>query len=102
MVVTVNLGLSETRCPSFSLWFRKLDSLLFDGHVAGQSPTFRHTYIYMYVYMYIYMSYIVEGSLEVKLPTIWTDDSRDGKSQRREEEKKEKESEERRSRRAKG
>ena len=32
---------------------------------------------------------IIEGSLEVKLPTIWTDESRDGKSQRREGKKKE-------------
>ena len=33
---------------------------------------------------------IVEGSLEVKLPTIWTDEkNRGGKSQRREEKKKE-------------
>ena len=44
----------------------------------------------MYIYI-LCISYIVEGSLEVKLPTIWTDDSRDGKSQRREEEKKERE-----------
>ena len=29
---------------------------------------------------------MIEGSLEVTLPTIWTDESRDGKSQRREEE----------------
>ena len=32
---------------------------------------------------------MIEGSLEVKLPTIWTVKSRDGKSQRREEKKKE-------------
>ena len=45
---------------------------------------------------------VIEGSLEVKLPTIWTDEkqmkNRAGKSQRREEQKKEKASEERRSR----
>ena len=36
------------------------------------------------------MIIIVEGSLEVKLPTIWTDErSRGGKSQKREEKKKE-------------
>jgi len=44
--------------------------------------------------------YIIEGSLEVKLPTIWTDESRGGKSQReeksrREKSRREKESEER-------
>ena len=43
---------------------------------------------------------IFEGSLEVKLPTIWTDESRGGKSQReeksrREKSRREKESEER-------
>jgi hypothetical protein len=53
----------------------------------------------------------IEGSLEVKLPTIWTDESRDGKSQReeksrreksrREKIREEKESEERRCRCAK-
>ena len=47
----------------------------------------------------IYICIIIEGSLEIKLPTIWTEmKSRDGKSQRREENKKEKVSEERRSR----
>ena len=38
-----------------------------------------HTYIYIYIYTYIYIHiytyiYIFEGSLEVKLPTIWTDE----------------------------
>ena len=41
----------------------------------------------------IYIYIIIEGSLQVNLPTIWTDDdrwkSRNGKSQRREEKKKE-------------
>jgi len=32
----------------------------------------------------------IEGSLEVKLPTIWTDESRDGKSQREEKSRREK------------
>ena len=36
-------------------------------------------YIYIYVILYIYVIYniyiyIIEGSLEVKLPTIWTDE----------------------------
>jgi hypothetical protein len=49
---------------------------------------------------------MIEGSLEVKLPTIWTNESRDGKSQReekirREKIREEKESEERRCRCAK-
>ena len=46
----------------------------------------------------------LEGSLEVKLVTIWTDENRDGKSQRKEEKKrrsKKRKSEERRSRRMK-
>ena len=42
---------------------------------------------YMHYMIYIY---ITEGSLEVKLPTVWTDGkSRGGKSQRREEQKRE-------------
>jgi len=46
---------------------------------------------------------IIEGSLEVKLPTIWTDEKQrwEESEKRREEKKKEKESEERRSRCAK-
>ena len=31
-----------------------------------------YIYIYIYIYTYIYI-HIIEGSLEVKLPTIWTD-----------------------------
>ena len=74
-----------------------------------------HTYIYInyvycimsiYIYIDIPLSLMIEGSLEVKLPTIWTDEkqSREG-SERRErlEERRveEKESEERRCRCAK-
>jgi hypothetical protein len=51
---------------------------------------------------------MLEGSLEVKLPTIWTDEKqrweeseKRSEEKRREEKKKEKESEERRSRCAK-
>ena len=46
---------------------------------------------------------LIEGSLEVKLPTIWTDEKQrwEESEKRREEKKKEKESEERRSRCAK-
>ena len=33
------------------------------------------------IYIYIY---IIEGSLEVKLPTVWTDESRAGQRQRQE------------------
>ena len=43
--------------------------------------------IYMYYWYIVYR--IFEGSLEVKLPTIWQMKSRDGNSQRREEKKKE-------------
>ena len=32
-----------------------------------------YIYIYIYIHIYIYI-YIFEGSLEVKLPTIWTDE----------------------------
>ena len=67
-----------------------------------------HT-VHICVYIYIYKAYtdIIEGSLEVKLPTIWTDEkqSREEAERRgRLEERrvdKEKESEERRCRCAK-
>ena len=40
-------------------------------------------YVYIYIILYIY---IIEGSLEVKLPTIWTDEKQRWKgSERREE-----------------
>jgi len=42
-----------------------------------------HNYSYLY-------AHVGEGSLEAKLPTTWTDESRDGKSQRREEERRSK------------
>ena len=31
-----------------------------------------HIYIYIYIYLFIYL--LIEGSLEVKLPTVWTDE----------------------------
>ena len=52
----------------------------------GGSKSFLAKYIYIYIYIYyilyiyyiyiyyIYYIYIVEGSLEVKLPTIWGDE----------------------------
>ena len=67
-----------------------------------------HNCIYIYIYLFVYIHIIVEGSLEVKLPTIWTDEKqrwsrrieREEKS-RREKIREEKESEERRCRCAK-
>ena len=64
-------------------------------------------YIYIIICTYnIYVYIIIEGSLEVKLPTIWTDEKQSGaEAERRErlEERRveEKESEERRCRCAK-
>ena len=64
-------------------------------------------YVCMYVYIYIYTHILIEGSLEVKLPTTWTDEKaevgrvREEKS-RREKIREEKESEERRSGTRKG
>ena len=47
-----------------------------------------HIYTYMYVYIYIYL---VEGSLEVKLPTIWTDEKQSrAEAERREKIRREK------------
>ena len=49
-----------------------------------------HIYTYMYVYIYIYI-YLVEGSLEVKLPTIWTDEKQSrAEAERREKIRREK------------
>ena len=33
-----------------------------------------YVYIIVYIYIFIYIHIIIEGSLEVKLPTIWTDE----------------------------
>ena len=71
-----------------------------------------NTYI-LYLHLYIYIGYIyniiIEGSLEVKLPTIWTDEKqsraeaerRERLKFKREKIREEKESEERRCRCAK-
>ena len=69
--------------------------------------TYIYTYIYIYTCIYIYKDILIEGSLEVKLPTTWTDEKaevgrvREEKS-RREKIREEKESEERRSGTRKG
>jgi hypothetical protein len=40
--------------------------------------------MYNYIIIYIYIYLIVEGSLEVKLPTIWTDEKQSrGEAERR-------------------
>jgi hypothetical protein len=38
--------------------------------------------------MYIHIYTVIEGSLEVKLPTIWTDETRVGQRQREEKDEK--------------
>ena len=45
--------------------------------------------VHMYIYIYIIYIYIIEGSLEVKLPTIWTDEKQrwEESEKRREEER---------------
>ena len=66
--------------------------------VESGLPIHTHTYIY---------SYMIEGSLEVKLPTIWTDEKQSWaeagrrEEQKREDDRRERESEERRCRCAK-
>ena len=52
----------------------------------------RETHKYVYIYIKLYNYIIIEGSLEVKLPTIWTDEK-----QSREEAEKRERLEERRS-----
>jgi len=48
------------------------------------------TYIYIYIYIFIYL--FIEGSLEVKLPTIWTDEKQrwEESEKRREDERRSK------------
>ena len=45
--------------------------------------------MYIYIYIYVKTYHIIDGSFEIKLPTIWTDGKADGKSQRRERKKRE-------------
>ena len=55
------------------LWNRSDDSQL----LAAMSPVpfvFDATYYIIYIYKYLYNVFMFEGSLEVKLPTIWTDE----------------------------
>ena len=53
---------SYVKLPEGISWF-------FDGNIMGFNGV--HTYIYIY-YIYVCVYVMVEGSLEVKLPTIWT------------------------------
>jgi len=61
-------------------------------HAHPSLPNSMHGYIYAQLYTY---SYIIEGSLEVKLPTIWTNGKaevgrvREEKSRREKSQKKE-------------
>ena len=50
------------------------------------------TYIYMCIYIYMYIFFFSEGSLEVKIPTIWTDEKQrwEESGKRREEERRSK------------
>jgi hypothetical protein len=36
--------------------------------------SFIFIYVYIYIYRFIYLYLFIEGSLEVKLPTIWRDE----------------------------
>ena len=57
--------------------------------------------IHMYTYLYVYILYMFEGSLEVKLPTIWTDEKQSRAEAERRERLEERRVEERRCRCAK-
>jgi len=35
---------------------------------------YTHIYTYIYIHIYTYKDILIEGSLEVKLPTTWTDE----------------------------
>ena len=73
-------------------------------HIIQPSiPFIQHIYIYIYSKGYNWNGWFIEGSLEVKLPTIWTDEKQSrAEAERRErlEERRveEKESKERRCR----
>ena len=90
--LSIHLGMASSQLTNFTNIFQR-----------GRYTTNQYIYIYIYNIIYIYM---VEGSLEVKLPTIWTDEKQSrAEAERRErlEERRveEKESEERRCRCAK-
>ena len=46
---------------------------------------YTHTLIHAFIPMYIYICVCVEGSLEVKLPTIWTEVGRVREEKKKEE-----------------
>ena len=59
--------------------------LIYNEEETGIVHIYIYVYIYIYICIYIY-KIIIEGSLEVKLPTIWTDEKqRREESDRREE-----------------
>ena len=55
---------------SIPLGLRIVVDVLFYFHVLYSTTHMYDLCIYIYILVYIY--YIIEGSLEVKLPTIWT------------------------------
>ena len=85
------------RSKELILWkldLKPLGSIICNIDIACKLTKHMSIYIYMYIYN-IHITYIIEGSLEVKLPTIWTVEKQRWK------ESEEKRSEERRGRCAK-
>ena len=111
-----HLDLLSSETFSFLIFFLLLFSLSDSSHLCFSSvhivgsltsklPSIIYMYMYVHTHIYIYI-FTVEGSLEVKLPTIWTDEKQSrAEAERRErlEERRveEKEPEERRCRCAK-
>ena len=71
-----------------------MDPILVFASIEPSKYVYRYVYIYTHIYIYYY---IIAGSLEVKLPTIWTDEKQrwEESEKRREEKKKEDQSRER-------
>ena len=103
-VVLVHAPIRNCKMPCLRPGFcfgRPLESLQYNTSII-YLYIYIHIYIYSYICMYeltvyIYIYMIIEGSLEVKLPTIWTDEKQSRAEGERRERLEERRSEKRKS-----
>ena len=58
----------------FNMVLTSYDSIYIYIHIQIYIYIYIHIQINIYIYIFIYVYMFIEGSLEVKLPTIWRDE----------------------------
>ena len=79
------LNFLRSRFVFLSIYFIKCNIYIYTHYTVCINLYYIYIYIafIIYIYIFIYIRVIIEGSLEVKLPTVWTyGKSRGGKTQR--------------------